>query len=73
MSFVATIIGTAEWVPLPDVIVRAAIHRLCSRTAAKLATGEFAGDRGVELEFAARIYRERGRQARIAKSARRHG
>ena len=26
-------------VPLPDVIIRAAIHRLCSRTATRLATG----------------------------------
>jgi hypothetical protein len=30
MSFASTIIGTAERVPLPDVIIRAAIHRLCS-------------------------------------------
>ena len=36
MSFVSTIMaGTAERVPLPDVIIRAAIHRLCSRTANK--------------------------------------
>ena len=35
MSFVSTIIGTAERVPLPDAIIRAAIHRLCSRTAAR--------------------------------------
>ena len=27
MSFVSTIIDTAERVPLPDVIIRAAIHR----------------------------------------------
>jgi len=32
MNFASTIIGTAERVPLPDVIVRAAINRLCSRT-----------------------------------------
>ena len=38
MSFVSTIIGTAERVPLPDVIIRAAIQRLCSRTATRLAT-----------------------------------
>ena len=35
MNFVATIIGTAERVPLPDAIIRAAISRLCSRTAAR--------------------------------------
>ena len=39
MSFVSTIIGTAERVPLPDVIIRTAIHRLCSRTATRLASG----------------------------------
>jgi len=40
MNFVATIIGTAERVPLPDAIIRAAINRLCSRTAARLAEGD---------------------------------
>src|ERR1700748_2521874 len=39
MSFVSTIIDTAERVPLPDVIIRAAIHRFCSRTATRLAGG----------------------------------
>src|SRR5690242_4514181 len=37
MSFASTIIGTAERVPLPDLIIRAAIQRLCSRSATKLA------------------------------------
>ena len=36
MSVVSAIIGTAERVPLPDVVVRAAIQRLCSRTATRL-------------------------------------
>ncbi|MBH5399391.1 class I SAM-dependent methyltransferase [Bradyrhizobium sp. CNPSo 4010] len=36
MSVVSAIIGTAERVPLPDVVIRAAIHRLCSRTATRL-------------------------------------
>ena len=44
MSFVSTIIGAAERVPLPDVIIRAAIHRLCSRTATRLATGNAESD-----------------------------
>ena len=44
MSFTSTVIGTAERVPLPDVIVRAAIHRLCSRTATRLATGNAESD-----------------------------
>src|SRR6201989_1450295 len=39
MSFMSAIIDTAERVPLPDVIIRAAIHRLCSRTAIRLASG----------------------------------
>ena len=39
MNFASTIIATAERVPLPDVIIRTAIHRLCSRTATRLATG----------------------------------
>src|SRR6267378_3242983 len=38
MSFVARIIGTAERVPLPDVVIRAAIQRLCSRRATRLAS-----------------------------------
>jgi cyclopropane-fatty-acyl-phospholipid synthase len=36
MSVVSAIIGTAERVPLPDLVVRAAIQRLCSRTATRL-------------------------------------
>ena len=39
MSFVAGMIGTAERVPLTDVVIRAAIQRLCSRTASRLASG----------------------------------
>jgi cyclopropane-fatty-acyl-phospholipid synthase len=38
MSVMSTIIGTAERVPLPDLVVRAAIQRLCSRTATRLST-----------------------------------
>lgn len=36
MSVVSAIIGTAERVPLPDVVVRAAIQRMCSRMATRL-------------------------------------
>ena len=36
MSVVSAIIGTAERVPLPDVVIRAAIQRLCSRTVTRL-------------------------------------
>ena len=44
MSFVSRIIGTAERVPLPDVVIRAAIQRMCSRTATRLAGGEADND-----------------------------
>lgn len=44
MSVVSTIIGTAERVPLPDLVIRAAIQRLCSRTATRLSAGSAAGD-----------------------------
>jgi cyclopropane-fatty-acyl-phospholipid synthase len=40
MSFVSRIIGTAERVPLPDLLIRAAVQRLCSRTATRLAGGD---------------------------------
>lgn len=36
MSVMSAIMGTAERVPLPDVVIRAAIQRLCSRTASRL-------------------------------------
>ena len=39
MSFASTIIDTAERVPLPDLVIRAAIQRMCSRTAIRLADG----------------------------------
>jgi hypothetical protein len=44
MSFTSAIIGTAERLPLPDVIIRAAIHRLCSRTALRLASANAESD-----------------------------
>src|SRR5689334_23276892 len=44
MSVVSTIIGTAERVPLPDLVIRAAIQRLCARTATRLSAGGAARD-----------------------------
>ncbi|OAF19033.1 SAM-dependent methyltransferase [Bradyrhizobium neotropicale] len=44
MSVASTIIGTAERVPLPDLVIRAAIQRLCSRTATRLAWHDAADD-----------------------------
>jgi cyclopropane-fatty-acyl-phospholipid synthase len=54
MSFISTIVGTAERVPLPDAIIRAAIHRLCSRTATRLAEGSAESDAWLADEMAAR-------------------
>src|SRR6266481_5429517 len=58
MSFVSRMIGTAERVPLPDVIIRAAIQRLCSRTATRLATGNAESDAWFADEMAARAIAE---------------
>ena len=58
MSLVSSIIGTAERVPLPDAVVRAAIHRLCSRTATRLAEGNAERDAGFAGEMAARAIAE---------------
>jgi len=58
MSFVSTIIGVAERVPLPDLVVRAAIQRLCSRTASRLASGSAESDVRFAGEMAARAIAE---------------
>src|ERR1700761_2213934 len=58
MSFVSNMIETAERVPLPDVIIRAAIQRLCSRTATRLATGNAESDASFADEMAARAIAE---------------
>ena len=63
MSFVSTIVDTAERVPLPDVIIRGAIHRLCSRTAAKFATGNAESDAWFVDEMAARAIAEHADEA----------
>ncbi len=58
MSVVSRIIGGAERVPLPDVIIRAAIQRLCSRTATRLASGNAESDASFADEMAARAIAE---------------
>jgi cyclopropane-fatty-acyl-phospholipid synthase len=58
MSFVSRIIGTAERVPLPDLVIRAAIQRLCSRTATRLATDNAESDASFADEMAARAIAE---------------
>jgi cyclopropane-fatty-acyl-phospholipid synthase len=58
MSFASRIIGTAERVPLPDVLIRAAIQRLCSRTAARMADGSTETDAAFANDMAARAIAE---------------
>ena len=58
MSFVSKIIGTAERVPLPDLVIRAAIQRMCSRTATRLASGEADNDACFAQAMAARAIAE---------------
>jgi cyclopropane-fatty-acyl-phospholipid synthase len=58
MSFISTMIGTAERVPLPDLVIRAAIQRLCSRTATRLAHGGADSDVLFADEMAARAIAE---------------
>src|SRR5713226_8406286 len=65
MSFVSRIIGTAERVPLPDLVIRAAVQRLCSRTAARLASGTAEGDASFADEMAARAIAEYTDEATI--------
>jgi len=58
MSLVSSVIGTAERVPLPDLVIRAAIQRLCSRTATRLARGNAESDAVFADEMAARAVAE---------------
>jgi cyclopropane-fatty-acyl-phospholipid synthase len=63
MSVAAKIIGTAERVPLPDLVIRAAIQRLCSRTATRLASGSAQDDASFADEMAARAIAGHGDEA----------
>jgi cyclopropane-fatty-acyl-phospholipid synthase len=65
MSFVSRIIGTAERVPLPDLVIRAAVQRLCSRTATRLASGNAESDASFADEMAARAIADYPDEARI--------
>ena len=62
MSFVSSIIGSAERVPLPDLVIRAAVQRLCSRTATRLASGGAESDASFADEMAARAIAEDGEE-----------
>jgi len=63
VSFVSSIIGSAERVPLPDLVIRAAVQRLCSRTATRLASGGAESDASFADEMAARAIAEDGEEA----------
>ncbi|MBX9710479.1 MAG: cyclopropane-fatty-acyl-phospholipid synthase family protein [Xanthobacteraceae bacterium] len=58
MSLISTIIEAAEKAPLPDVMVRAGINALCSRTALKLANGNTDTDAVFAQEMAKRAIAE---------------
>jgi cyclopropane-fatty-acyl-phospholipid synthase len=59
MSVTSAVIGAAERVPLPDVLIRSAIHQLCSRTAVRFATGDVERDAVFARDMAARAIAER--------------
>ncbi len=63
MSFISSLIGSAERVPLPDLVIRAAIARLCSRTAARLAAGNAESDASFAKEMVARAVAEHSEAA----------
>jgi cyclopropane-fatty-acyl-phospholipid synthase len=66
MSFISSVIGTAaERVPLPDLVIRAAIQRMCSRTAARLAAGSAEGDARFANDMATRVIAEHAEAANV--------
>ncbi len=58
MSLTSRAISAAERVPLPDAVIRAAIHQLCSRTAARFAAADPQGDASFAREMADRAIAE---------------
>ena len=58
MSLASTVIDTAERVPLPDVVIRAAIQLFCARTATRLASSDAASDAMFARQMAARAIAE---------------
>lgn len=54
MTAISSLIVAAERLPLPDLVVRAAIRQLCARTAARLALGDPDGDEVFAGQMAAR-------------------
>src|SRR5689334_8922634 len=58
MSFLSTIIGAAEHVPIPDVVIRAVIHELCARTAGRFAIAGAGNDAALAKTLALRSMAE---------------
>jgi cyclopropane-fatty-acyl-phospholipid synthase len=58
VSLTSRVVGAAERVPLPDLVVRTAIHQLCSRTARRLAAGNPENDADFARQMAARAIAE---------------
>jgi cyclopropane-fatty-acyl-phospholipid synthase len=58
VSLTSTVISAAERLPLPDIFIRTAIHRLCSRTAARLSAGDAGSDAAFARGMAARAIAE---------------
>lgn len=58
MSTVSRLIGAVEKVPLPDAVIRAAIERLCARTATRLAGSDTESDGAFARAMAARSIAE---------------
>ena len=58
MSLISTVIDKAERVPLPDIMIRAGVTALCSRTAAKLSVGNAETDAAFAREMATRAIAE---------------
>ncbi|MGA8899385.1 SAM-dependent methyltransferase [Bradyrhizobium sp.] len=63
MSLTSRVIGAAERVPLPDVLIRTAIRQLCSRTAARFAAVDVKGDASFAREMADRAIAEHAEAA----------
>lgn len=58
MTALSSLINAAERVPLPDAVIRAAIERLCARTAVKMADGSAASDAAFAQAMASRAVAE---------------
>jgi cyclopropane-fatty-acyl-phospholipid synthase len=63
VSLTSRVIGVAERVPVPDVLVRTAIHQFCSRTAARLGIADANRDAAFARDMAARAVAEHTDQA----------